>query len=531
MKWSKSVWDLLHDPSDVIGWLKLFQQQLRLTEHTQPIDLEAWAGKHLAHHLGKPPSRFHRWLCGRLATLHRERGRRLAVVAPRGAAKSTWASLIYPLYCALEGIEPYVVLTSDTHTQACLLLEALKHELEDNLALAAAYPGVCGEGPHWRQERIRLKNGAVIEALGTGSKIRGRRNRNQRPSLIVVDDPQNDGHIVSALQRERSWSWLNRAVNNAGTPETNVLLLGTALHRDCMVLLASRTPGWEAYTFKAICSGPERMDLWQRWEQLYTDLENPEHEAQARRFYEAHRAAMDAGAEVLWPEQEDLYSLMCLRVTIGKGAFAAEKQSEPVSPEQVEWPEDYFAYPGFWFDDWPDGLRLRVLALDPSKGRDSKAGDYSALVQLGVDRHGVLYVEADLWRQPTSEMVAAAVEVVRRFRPDGFAVETNQFQELLCAEFVRLGAQLGVHLPLFSINNSVSKPVRIRRLGPYLSQRRLQFKRRSPGTALLVQQLKDFPHGEHDDGPDSLEIAVRLAAELQPERHRGERGSGVMRTL
>jgi hypothetical protein len=33
-------------------------------------------------------------------------------------------------------------------------------------------------------------------------------------------------------------------------------------------------------------------------------------------------------------------------------------------------------------------------------------------------------------------------------------------------------------------------------------------------TKLLVQQLQEFPVAEHDDGPDALEMAVRLAEEL-----------------
>jgi hypothetical protein len=34
---------------------------------------------------------------------------------------------------------------------------------------------------------------------------------------------------------------------------------------------------------------------------------------------------------------------------------------------------------------------------------------------------------------------------------------------------------------------------------------------------LLLNQLKDFPVGDHDDGPDALEMALRLAGELLSE--------------
>ena len=64
------------------------------------------------------------------------------------------------------------------------------------------------------------------------------------------------------------------------------------------------------------------------------------------------------------------------------------------------------------------------------------------------------------------------------------------------------------------VENRTNKSVRIRCLGPYLSSGRLKFKSDSPGTRLLVEQLKEFPIGDHDDGPDAAEMALRLAAEL-----------------
>ncbi|MSR60215.1 MAG: hypothetical protein EXS05_21680 [Planctomycetaceae bacterium] len=36
----------------------------------------------------------------------------------------------------------------------------------------------------------------------------------------------------------------------------------------------------------------------------------------------------------------------------------------------------------------------------------------------------------------------------------------------------------------------------------------------SPGAARLVDELRDFPFGDHDEGPDPLEMAVRLAEGL-----------------
>jgi hypothetical protein len=37
-------------------------------------------------------------------------------------------------------------------------------------------------------------------------------------------------------------------------------------------------------------------------------------------------------------------------------------------------------------------------------------------------------------------------------------------------------------------------------------------------TKALVDQLRDFPTGAHDDGPDALEMALRLAGEVSHGR-------------
>ena len=100
-------------------------------------------------------------------------------------------------------------------------------------------------------------------------------------------------------------------------------------------------------------------------------------------------------------------------------------------------------------------------------------------------------------------MVADGAERFRRFRPDVFGVEANQFQDLLAgefeAEFRRQGILAARPVP---IENHTSKQVRIRRLGPYLSSRRLRFKATVPARGCWSSSSK-FPIADHDDGPDA----------------------------
>ncbi len=491
----------------------------RAAARQEYLNLLAWSRRYLPAHFTRKPSAMHAWLGRRLDLMDRRRGSKLNVLGPRGGAKSTIGTLAYPLRAALEKTEPYIWIISDTKSQAAAHLDNIRLELSENRLLAERYPDSAGRGPVWRGGRIVLRNGAVIESFGAGQRIRGRRHRENRPSLIVCDDLQNDGHIVSAAQRDRSRVWFHGTIMKAGDGRTNVLNLATALHREALAVELTTTPGWTSRTFKAIQKWPVQMSLWQQWEAVYTDLTVADYRDQARAYYEKNRAAMDDGAVVLWPETEDLYALMCMRAEGGRTAFEREKQNSPISPEFCEWPESHFDE-GIWFDDWPKHLRVKTLALDPSKGVDSRRGDYSALAALGMDENGVMYVEADLARRETPRIVAEGVEFYRRFAPDAFGVEANQYQELLADSFEVEFRRQGVAAARpWMLNNRVNKLVRIRRLGPYLLSRRLRFKNNSPGTRLLVEQLKEFPAGDHDDGPDALEMAVRLAAKMLAPAH------------
>ena len=477
------------------------------------LRLVDWGHSLLSGYFRLPPSRMHLWLSDELDQLDSVRGTKLNVLGPRGSAKSTLGTLAYVLRCAVEGREPYIWIVSDTIGQARTHLSHVKTELEENQLLAAYYPHGARRGKIWRRDAIQLGNGTLIEAYSTGQQLRGRRRRQHRPSLIVCDDLQNDQHIGSAMRRMASRDWFHAALLKAGDGRTNFVNFATALHRDALAMELHRSAGWRSQLFKSIETWPERMDLWGQWEEFYTDAEDPEAAGMAKYFFDEHRAEMLAGAQVLWPEHEDLYTLMRMRIEEGRAAFEREKQNSPVDPAKCEWPEEYFGH-HLWFENWPSEMKVKVVALDPSKGGDARMGDYSAYVLLGVDRHDVMYVEADMARRPTPTMVDDGALICKRFNPEVLAVESNQYQELLENELKEaMRARRTRIIPIALLNNQTNKRVRIRRIGPYLAKKQIRFRLRGE-SKLLVDQLRDFPLGEHDDGPDAMEMAIRLAEGL-----------------
>jgi hypothetical protein len=149
------------------------------------------------------------------------------------------------------------------------------------------------------------------------------------------------------------------------------------------------------------------------------------------------------------------------------------------------------------------------LALPGRRARSEQGKRLEARRLLGV-RHAPMGSRQHALRRCRLD---TAIEIQKQLQGDFFGVETNQLQEFLADDIVRRGQERGVKPPVFMFDNTVPKAVRTRRLTPLLSQRRLRFKTGSKVAKLLVEQLRDFPCGEIDDGPDCCEMAARLASE------------------
>lgn len=204
---------------------------------------------------------------------------------------------------------------------------------------------------------------------------------------------------------------------------------------------------------------------------------------------------------------------------MGPQAFAQEHLAQFTDMEGAGFPGEYFDGDELFFDNWPDPatVTFRAIAIDPSLGRTDH-GDYSAIVSGALRQDGVMFVDADLERRPPEKIIAATISIVKEFKPHAIGVETNGFQEMLVTQLMAQADAQGVPLPPIEciVNASVKKATRvIMSLDPYLARPRREFRfRKSRGGALLVKQLREFPIGEHDDGPDAMEMCLYVLKKL-----------------
>lgn len=261
---------LLSDPE--------IRRQLRKT-------LKGFGLLYFSHHLYLAPGDFHDEM---IAALESETDEFLEVIGFRGSSKSTWGSLILPIYLALEKSADYgfiiiAIIAADTSLQAGTNIANIKHELEANELLLQDYgkfeirsvddpvpePTLESE-EEWQARNMLLSNGVRILARSRGQKMRGLKHRQYRPRAIIVDDPEDIKWVRTKENRDLTEQWLNSEVTPAlDKQKRKLVILINNLHMDA---LAARVKAKK--TFKVLeYSLVNESDEWQSciWKAQYPD--------------------------------------------------------------------------------------------------------------------------------------------------------------------------------------------------------------------------------------------------------------------
>lgn len=131
----------------------------------------------------------------------------------------------------------------------------------------------------------------------------------------------------------------------------------------------------------------------------------------------------------------------------------------------------------------------------------------------------------DVARRTPDETIETILALRRVHDYVRFGIESVQFQAVLASSLVKRGRARGVHVPVVELSQTADKVSRMQRMQPILASGGILLSRRH---VVLMDQLRQFPRGAHDDGPDALEMAVRIAQRPRPVLRVLDHSTGII---
>lgn len=430
-------------------------------------DIESFGAFFFKNHLRKKTPDFHREI---YRMYEDESKKRVALGAPRGHSKSTITDLVYLAWVIVHKKAHFVLLVSDTYSQATLFLEALKAEFESNERLKSFYGKLTSD--NWSEGEI-VSNGVMVKALGAGMKVRGLKFREYRPELILVDDLENDELVENKDRREKLERWFNGALVPSLDRDGRVIIIGTILHYDSLLA--------------------KMLDT-----EKYTEYE--------KRTY---RAVNDG--ESLWPEHlsiEDLEKIKQEYIEKGQASlFYSEYMNDPIDKESQEFKRESFQY-----RTWDELNKLQTkgyLTIDTAIS-EKASGDYTGFALAFVDRENKWTVKAWHERLSPKALIDKIFELHQAFRIDTIGIEKTIYLQAI-KPFLDDECRLRNIWPrIVELDHKQqAKETRIRGLIPrYESKSVFHIQHECTD---LEDELLTFPKGIHDDVLDALAYQNQIA--------------------
>jgi predicted phage terminase large subunit-like protein len=501
-------------------------------------DLELFCKIFFPHYCELPFNNFHRDTFEFYK--HAKKAIRSVDCAPRGYAKSTVKTLFKPIHDICYGLEKYILFISATKAQATQKLKDVRAEILGNMDLRHVYGvGFESKRPGTEYFEVLTPTGPIfLQTVSAGTEIRGLRFRESRPSKIILDDVEDSEEVNNPELREDLYNWLMEVVSYLGTKDTSIEIVGTVLHRDSLLMKLKRNPAYTTNIYKSVISWSEAQDLWQKWRNIYQNIDDDKRAEKALKFFKRNEKAMLKGTQVLCEEKESYYDLMLEMEEKGKRAFMKEKQNAPLPSDEALFDNIWWYYedkrngkPGFVIEKTNAFVPLSDLeaygALDPATGdgADRKSLDY-ACIPSGYKQHiGAkqcrLFVHRDFTKKakPT-RYIQAIFEQNDLMGYVKFAVETNLYRGLLLENIARERRKLekerkksgvkewAVKVPFYEIDSREKKTTRIFTLEPKVNNGWICFNRAL--SLDFMNMVEEFPKADHDDAPDALEMLWSL---------------------
>ena len=410
--------------------------------------------------------------------------RYVAIAAPRSHAKSTAITLAYVLANALFREHVFIIIISDTETQAVDFLHDIKVELNENNALRDTF-GVYKVVKDAQTEVItQMHDGWQFRILAKGSeqKLRGLKWRGRRPDLIVGDDLENDEIVLNRDRRDKFKKWIYGAVLPSLSDKGKARFVGTILHMNSF--LEGHMPDLRDATTVSTGISDGSYKEGEQWASI------------------RYRAHSEDFADVLWPEKFDKKRLEDIRKDYTKRGFP-----EVYAQEYLNYPIDestaFFRREDFLSKTEPTRLRY-YAGIDLAISQRENA-DFSVIAIAGIDLQNRLHVvDIRRGRWDALQIIDEIFSVQGRYQPELFIIEAGAIEKsigpFLKAEMVKRG----VFINLNALVPVKDKQTRARGLQARMRSGSVHFDTEADWFPALQSEMLRFPRDINDDQVDAL---------------------------
>ena len=423
-----------------------------------------------------------------------EERKRVLIAAPRGTAKSTVTTLIYPLWRAAfksTNEELFIVIISESQAQSINFLSRIKYHLTYSEEFRAIFGNLGPEtASKWTHTDIILANGTRIVAVGTGQRVRGFLQGDTRPNLIIVDDFESELNAYTPEAIAKNRKWLTEAVIPSLSDEGKIAMIGTVISEDCFLCWAKESSAWNVL-----------------WFAIWNDDEKS-----------------------IWPERfpkERILSIKEEFKSVGNiNGFFQEYMNIAQSPDDAPFQPDWIKIHNWEYkridgqnclvqnygDE--DNEKLKAVELytgvDPASSLSARA-DYFVIATIAIDNENNKYI-VDIFRDRISpaEQPGKIIDTYKKFKPRRIKVETVGYQEALRTAVRELMKEEQLYIPGLEagVKPRNSKSERLLSLVPLFAKGTFYFR---PEDIKAQQEFLSYPKGKHDDIMDAIWTALDKA--------------------
>jgi len=163
---------------------------------------------------------------------------KVAITAFRGSAKSTIATLAFPIWAMVgKPSKKYALLVSQTQELSKQILTNIKQELSSNELLMRDFGPFTEVADEWRANSFVIPQyNSRISAISQSESIRGLRHRQYRPDLVIIDDVEDLESVKTKEGHDKLWDWFTGEAMPIGDVGTKIVVVGNLLHEDSLMM-------------------------------------------------------------------------------------------------------------------------------------------------------------------------------------------------------------------------------------------------------------------------------------------------------